>query len=1100
MNFRQNQPQKSTLNQSQIPSTATNVTASDLFTDQQMIEEKKTICFVINDQEILFSKQTLINYSFYISSLVQNLDPTKNVRILLPKWMNKQAFIRFLKYVQDYEIRQDENLKKQNSKFIIKNSPNKSEKKLDAQLIHNLLQIADFFQCKIAIEYCIQNLEINKDNALVNIREALKKIQNCQQQNNLACKDCWFSLVQKSIVVAGKYFQSEADIEKLLELNNKYVTKEVLERSIRTQILNGINQSSVFERSLKILSQGRNLAEVSQEGDSVEILKYFLNENKARLQQIQEKKKSYIDWKVNLKPLQNSYKSDPVRIDELNWQFQIQIDRQSNSCNFYVVLLTQDSQEDDSKSQIDNFQRSQPQSPLSCVSWNSRISNNNRNRSNLNSHTNSSASISQQNQRSNTTNPNEGSQHKNALSFQYSMNRIAGKQRQPNQNQRQKQQSENNQTLDKILNISLNNNECQSLTNQTQRNEQLNAQQVQHIEKLQDLQGLQNFSNQSFSNSVQRIKLSSCNKITNRGFPYAALTEVQLAQSFNETKQMRLQNFNTEPNQSLIIDDLLIDQNLNEMPILNFKIIFRVDFLLTALLYQISQDFKEVIESPLIYQLTSEQIKCLLVSGSLNIESEDQIINLLINYQTKNSKEFDVDLYNFINWNIVSDQVLKDYYQNFSSLDPILVKHIKGELQNRNLIANTFEAILIEKQQEISTLKSELEKYKMGEKIAASILESPYSYGSNTQQIRRRRQGSNVNVNMTANFENPLSENLFDQTYNSNNTSFMPTGTQDNRKDERISLPKCDLNLDNFDRNSFYVSEKGCIDSYSCSPNNFEIGSQPVVQQRCQSQQMSKGDNSVKRTLAINLTQLARQIEVSEQKQQQDQQQHMIQIKQRTVKLDQLIGQSQKILEEQKSQSALRTADIPQNKAALQLKEVLNQTEESSMINLQPTAATSKMNSRSISNQVPTSSIHSKNSSYASLQLNQTKPHQNLTSNLEKLNTADISIKHQFFQKLDEQKIQKHQPNSQKNSNQDLVQMGVYFPSSTQNQNQGSGNLINQTFLQRFRLQQTDKQSTQPQQTANINLSFNTQNSQLQNNHSIPQKRQPRFIIKKQSN
>lgn len=53
-------------------STTTNAAAvvSDLFTDQQMIDEKKTICFVIADEEILFSKQTLITHSLYISTLV----------------------------------------------------------------------------------------------------------------------------------------------------------------------------------------------------------------------------------------------------------------------------------------------------------------------------------------------------------------------------------------------------------------------------------------------------------------------------------------------------------------------------------------------------------------------------------------------------------------------------------------------------------------------------------------------------------------------------------------------------------------------------------------------------------------------------------------------------------------------------------------------------------------------------------------------------------------------------------------------------------------------------------------------------------------------
>ena len=85
---------------------------------------------------------------------------------------------------------------------------------------------------------------------------------------------------------------------------------------------------------------------------------------------------------------------------------------------------------------------------------------------------------------------------------------------------------------------------------------------------------------------------------------------------------------------------------------------------------------------------------------------------------------------------------------------------MKDELISRNLISNTFEAILQEKVQEISTLKSELEKYKMGEKIATSIIESPYSYSSNAQEIRRRKRGHS-NLNMTANFDY-AAENMLD--------------------------------------------------------------------------------------------------------------------------------------------------------------------------------------------------------------------------------------------------------------------------------------------------------------------------------------------------
>jgi hypothetical protein len=62
--------------------------------------------------------------------------------------------------------------------------------------------------------------------------------------------------------------------------------------------------------------------------------------------------------------------------------------------------------------------------------------------------------------------------------------------------------------------------------------------------------------------------------------------------------------------------------------------------------------------------------------------------------------------------------------------DPLIIDSVKIELVNRKLISNTFEAILQEKCQEISMLKHELEKYKMGEKLATSILESPYCYSS----------------------------------------------------------------------------------------------------------------------------------------------------------------------------------------------------------------------------------------------------------------------------------------------------------------------------------------------------------------------------------
>lgn len=55
---------------------------------------------------------------------------------------------------------------------------------------------------------------------------------------------------------------------------------------------------------------------------------------------------------------------------------------------------------------------------------------------------------------------------------------------------------------------------------------------------------------------------------------------------------------------------------------------------------------------------------------------------------------------------------------------------MKQELLGRNLLNENFEALLQEKFKEITELKGELEKYKMSEKLATSILESPYNYNS----------------------------------------------------------------------------------------------------------------------------------------------------------------------------------------------------------------------------------------------------------------------------------------------------------------------------------------------------------------------------------
>jgi|LauGreDrversion4_2_1035121.scaffolds.fasta_scaffold156334_3 hypothetical protein len=65
--------------------------------------------------------------------------------------------------------------------------------------MNNMLQISDFFQCVEALRYCIRHLEVTRENACLNIREALKKVQASPEQ----FRACWFSLIQKSIGVAA---------------------------------------------------------------------------------------------------------------------------------------------------------------------------------------------------------------------------------------------------------------------------------------------------------------------------------------------------------------------------------------------------------------------------------------------------------------------------------------------------------------------------------------------------------------------------------------------------------------------------------------------------------------------------------------------------------------------------------------------------------------------------------------------------------------------------------------------------------------------------------------------------------------------------------
>lgn len=56
-----------------------------------------------------------------------------------------------------------------------------------------------------------------------------------------------------------------------------------------------------------------------------------------------------------------------------------------------------------------------------------------------------------------------------------------------------------------------------------------------------------------------------------------------------------------------------------------------------------------------------------------------------------------IELLELINWSLISEEHLSYLYQNYQIIDKTLLKFVKEELINRNLITNTFEAILQEK-------------------------------------------------------------------------------------------------------------------------------------------------------------------------------------------------------------------------------------------------------------------------------------------------------------------------------------------------------------------------------------------------------------------
>jgi hypothetical protein len=82
-------------------------------------------------------------------------------------------------------------------------------------------------------------MQITKESAVLNIREALKKIS--QNGGGGTSKECWFDLIQRSIKVAGEDIDKEGDLHEIWEElgHNKYIMSQIIERSMRHHVTKG---------------------------------------------------------------------------------------------------------------------------------------------------------------------------------------------------------------------------------------------------------------------------------------------------------------------------------------------------------------------------------------------------------------------------------------------------------------------------------------------------------------------------------------------------------------------------------------------------------------------------------------------------------------------------------------------------------------------------------------------------------------------------------------------------------------------------------------------------------------------------------------------
>ena len=145
--------------------------------------------------------------------------------------------------------------------------------------------------------------------------------------------------------MAASTLERPEDLQAIRDLNNRYVLRQVIERYLRAQLVEGIENSSMFEVAIEamvelLISPTANAGEshslnVSNGGTVVEA---FLEEYRKRQNDISSSmlQKSYIEWKVMTKPGESRYESDEVKIDGIKWRFIAEYDRELGSLRFYV--------------------------------------------------------------------------------------------------------------------------------------------------------------------------------------------------------------------------------------------------------------------------------------------------------------------------------------------------------------------------------------------------------------------------------------------------------------------------------------------------------------------------------------------------------------------------------------------------------------------------------------------------------------------------------------------------------------------------------------------------------------------------------------------